>query len=76
MTAGLYAEALFVSPLQPSTHPGPAEVDAAILAAILLHGSCGCAAAVAQEYGDHPDLAGARMRWAIATVRAAHLTAA
>jgi hypothetical protein len=68
VNAGLAAEALFVSPLQPSAVPGPAEVDAAITAAILLHGSCGCAAMVAQEFGDHPDLAAARMRWAITTV--------
>jgi hypothetical protein len=68
VNADLAAEALFVSPLQPSTQPGPADVDAAVIAAILLHGSCGCAGMVAQEFGDHPDLAAARMRWAAATV--------
>jgi hypothetical protein len=27
-------------------------------------GDCGCAAQVAQEYGEHPEIAAARMQWA------------
>jgi hypothetical protein len=59
------AEALFVSSLQPSDEPDPFQVDAAVTAALLLHGSDGCAALMAQEFGDHPGLAAARMRWCL-----------
>lgn len=72
VNADLAAEALFVSPLQPSSRPERTDVEAAITAAILLHGTCGCAALVAQEYGDHPDLAAPRMRWAVALIRHAY----
>jgi hypothetical protein len=71
VNADLAAEALFVSALQPSDRSNAEQIDAAITAALLLLGSCGCAAAVAQEYGDHPDLAVARMRWAANAVKAA-----
>jgi hypothetical protein len=68
------AEALFASPLQESDRPTPAEVRAAVerqLAAC--HGDCLlCAACVAQEAGDHPERYLDRMRWALATVRAAY----
>ena len=33
-------------------------------------GAAGCAGRVAQEFGDHPEAAAARMRWARATVAA------
>jgi hypothetical protein len=39
-------------------------------------GTGGCAAAVAGEYGDHPDTAAARMTWALATVHAVYPAAA
>jgi hypothetical protein len=32
------------------------------------YGGAGCAGLVAQEFGDHPEAAAARMRWARATV--------
>jgi len=64
----LYAEALFVSSLQPSQHPSRAEVEGAVEAMVLLHGSDGCAGLVAQEFGDHPEAARARMCWCLAAV--------
>lgn len=59
------AEALFLSDLQPSQHPTPDEVASAIEACLRRWGTAGCAAAVAVEYGDHPDTALRRMRWAL-----------
>ncbi|MGH3648941.1 MAG: hypothetical protein ACRDTM_17410 [Micromonosporaceae bacterium] len=58
------AEALFVSDLQPSDQPTEPAVRAAIARSIRTFGSRGCAARVAQEYGEHPETAVARMRWA------------
>jgi hypothetical protein len=60
------AQALFVSYLQPSQQPGPDQVAAAIEDSLLRWGPSGCAAAAAAEYGEHPDTAAARMRWALA----------
>ena len=60
------AEALFVSSLQPSDHPTAAEVAAAIEGSMVTFGGLwGCAAALAAEYGEHPETAAARMRWAL-----------
>src|SRR5215207_6422641 len=59
----LAAEALFVSDLQPSECPSHRTVERAVTAMILLHGSDGCAAGVATEFGDHPDAALRRMHW-------------
>jgi hypothetical protein len=66
------AEALFISDLQPSQHPSAAEVAAAIDAAIRHWGSIGCAAAAAAEYGEHPDTAPNRMRWALRQLTPSH----
>jgi hypothetical protein len=61
------AEALFVSLLQPSEVPTATQIAEAIAASLRSHGGVtGCAAAVAAEYGEHPDVAVTRMRWAIA----------
>ena len=57
-------EALFVSALQRSDSPTQAEVQQAIRRAVRDLGSRGCAARVAQEFGDHPETAVERMRWA------------
>jgi hypothetical protein len=57
-------EALFVSALQRSECPTLGEVQQAITLAVREFGSGGCAGRVAQEFGDHPDTAVARMRWA------------
>ena len=62
----LAAEALFVSDLQPSECPSPEIVEKTVTAMILRHGSEGCAAGVAEEFGDHPDVAVRRMVWACA----------
>jgi hypothetical protein len=58
------ADALFVSALQRADDAGAERIQAAVVAAVRAFGSRGCAARVAQEFGDHPDLAAARMRWA------------
>jgi hypothetical protein len=57
-------EALFVSALQRSDEPTGDQVRQAVAAAVRRFGSRGCAALVAQEFGDHPELAVGRMRWA------------
>lgn len=71
MSPELCAEALFVSSLQPSDHPGQEAVQQAVTAMVLLHGSDGCAGQVAQEFGDHPESARPRMCWCRTTVREA-----
>jgi hypothetical protein len=58
------ADALFASALQRSDEPDVSQVRRAIAAAIRAFGSPGCAQRVAQEFGDHPDTAVVRMRWA------------
>ena len=65
------ADALFVSALQCSDVPGPDQVRQAIDAAVAAFGCLGCAERVAQEFGDHPETAAARMRWARAAARTA-----
>jgi hypothetical protein len=57
-------EALFASSLQPSQQSTAAQVQDAIRRAVREFGSRGCAARVAQEFGDHPETAVLRMRWA------------
>lgn len=73
MSPELCTEALFVSSLQPSADPSPADVDAAVTAMVLLHGAEGCAELMAQEFGDHPQAAVERMRWCRAAVRRAFI---
>jgi hypothetical protein len=64
-----HAEALFVSNLSQSCAPEAAEVTAAIARTRDRYGgSRGCAAAMAAEFGDHPETAAARMRWALEVV--------
>ena len=64
------ADALFASPLQRSDQPTVAEIHQAIAAALAAFGIRGCAARVAQAYGEHPETAGPRMRWARAAIAA------
>ena len=59
----LAAEALFVSDVQPSERPTRERVEQAVTSMILRHGSDGCAAVVAEEFGDHPEVAVRRMCW-------------
>lgn len=65
-TSTVWADALFVSVLQGSDRPDASQVRKAIAAAVRAHGGQGCAQRVAQEFGDHPETAVARMRWACA----------
>jgi hypothetical protein len=58
------ADALFVSALQRSEELSTGQVRQAVATAVRAFGSRGCAERVAQEFGDHPDTAVARMRWA------------
>jgi hypothetical protein len=62
------SQALFVSSLQRSGRPTVAQVREAIVQAVRDLGAAECVARVAQEFGDHPELASARMRWAIRMV--------
>jgi len=63
------ADALFVSVLQRSDQPSASQIRQAIAAAIHAFGYSGCAERVAQEFGDHPDTAVLRMRWARSVAR-------
>jgi hypothetical protein len=64
------AAALFVSDLSVTDHPTSTAVEAAIRRSLTTHGgSRGCAADVAAAYGDYPEVAVPRMRWARHVVR-------
>ncbi|MEV8507079.1 hypothetical protein AB0368_20015 [Actinoplanes sp. NPDC051475] len=65
-------EALFVSDLQRSQHPTPEVIRAVVTETVDRLGEGGCAALVAQEFGEHPDCALGRMRWAQQAVRSAY----
>ena len=58
------ADAVFVSGLQRRDEPSAGQVRQAVAAAIGAFGGSGCAGRVAQEFGDHPEAAVIRMRWA------------
>ena len=57
------ADALFASALQRSERPSPGQVRQAIAVAVARYGGSGCAARVAQAFGEHPETAVTRMRW-------------
>jgi hypothetical protein len=63
-TSAVWADALFASMLQRSDESSTGQVREAVAAAIRAYGSRGCAERVALEFGDHPETAVARMRWA------------
>ena len=65
-------EALFASGLQCSDEPTAQEVTAAISRAVRELGTRGCAARMAQEFGDYPEAACERMRWARQVVAGLH----
>ena len=67
-TSAVWADALFASMLQRSDEPSAGQVRKAVAAALRAYGGRGCAARVAQEFGDHPETAAARMRWACGVV--------
>lgn len=60
----VWADALFVSALQRCDQPSAGQVRQAVAAAVGVFGPLGCAERVAQEFGDHPETAVTRMRWA------------
>jgi len=62
-------EALFASDVQRSQHASGASIREAVEATVGRLGEAGCAAQVAQEFGDNPDCAPRRMRWARNAVR-------
>ena len=66
------ADALFASALQRSEQPSARQVRQAIGAALRRFGDRGRAGQVAQEFGAHPELAVARMRWARRAVAATY----
>jgi hypothetical protein len=57
-------DALFASALQRSDEPSIRQVRQAVAAAVRQFGRGGCAGQVAQEFGEHPESAAARMQWA------------
>jgi len=65
------ADALFASALQRSDEPSAAQIRQAIATAVRAFGTRGCAALVAEAYGEHPETAAPRMRWARTAVAAA-----
>ena len=62
--SAMQREALFASALQPSDSPTAGMVAEAITRAMQQVGIGGCVGRMAQEFGDHPDAAAERMRWA------------
>jgi hypothetical protein len=68
-------EALFASDVQRSQHPTVELVRATVSAIVDRLGETGCAALVAQEFGEHPDCALGRMRWARYEIRKAFAAA-
>jgi hypothetical protein len=65
------AEALAVSDARACDCLDRASVDAVIRATLAVYGGIGgCAAELAQAFGDHPEIAVPRMRWARQTVTA------
>lgn len=66
-----WADALFASALQRSDQPSAGQVKQAVAAAMDAFGDLGCAARVAQAYGEDPEMAVTRMRWACTTVAGA-----
>jgi hypothetical protein len=64
----LQTDALFASALQRSDEVNVSRINQAIAVSLEAYGGAGCAGRVAQEFGDHPETAAARMCWARATV--------
>jgi hypothetical protein len=55
--------ALFASGLQRTDAPAPEALGEVISRTVRKLGIAGCAARMAQEFGDHPEAAASRMRW-------------
>jgi hypothetical protein len=65
------SEALFASNLQRSQQPTVELIRVAVNTTVDRLGQTRCAELVAQEFGEHPDCAISRMRWARHAVRLA-----
>jgi hypothetical protein len=65
------ADAVFASDLQRRDEPSTGRVQQVVGEAIRAFGCAGCAGRVAQEFGDRPETAVIRMRWARSVVREA-----
>jgi hypothetical protein len=64
LSANDFRCAIFASALQQSDSP-PADIVAAAITSVLTDlGVTGCIDRMAQEFGDHPEAACERMRWA------------
>jgi len=69
-TAAAGAAALFASDLSSRCRPSQADVATAISTAIATHGGVrGCVEEVAAAYGECPESAVPRMRWALQTIQ-------
>jgi UDP:flavonoid glycosyltransferase YjiC (YdhE family) len=62
--------------LQPSDKPTDDQIRAAVLEALKDDGIAKCAAHVAQEFGEHPEIAVRRMNWAIDCIERSYPDAA
>src|SRR5437764_15031897 len=62
--SAVWADALFVTVLHGCDQPSAGQVRQAVARAVCIFGPRGCAELVAQEFGDHPETAVTRMRWA------------
>jgi hypothetical protein len=71
-TLDVLHEALFASDLQSSQHPSAADIRSAIDRTLVTLGAAWCVDRVAQEFGDHPETAVIRMRWAAGAVATAY----
>ena len=65
------AEALFASWVQGSQMPTVEQIRTAVAETLSRLGASGCAARMAEEYGEHPTEAARRMIWVLAAMRAA-----
>jgi hypothetical protein len=63
------SEALFASTLQRSQSPTPELIREVVTTTVDRLGEARCSEVVAQEFGEHPDCALGRMRWARTAVR-------
>jgi hypothetical protein len=73
MNTSARASILFASELPTGSRPSGAMLDAAVAATLLARGGTqGCVAAMAAAYGDYPETAAPRMRWALSVVKSAH----
>ena len=65
----LQSDAIFASGLQSGDEPSAGQVRQAVAMTTQAFGYTGCAGRVAQEFGDHPETAVIRMRWARSVAR-------